>query len=127
MTKQNKKLDSLGSSFLGMTTSSLKKVTLFGLGFFLLTQLGFSAAGNPDLIKDWSAADDCSALGGYTDLIVSMVMYVFASVSIVLAGMTCYGLYQSGDWRSFWNKIAGCVLLFAIPFVIKSFIAIEPS
>ena len=95
-----------------------------GLGLYLLmASLGF-ANNADDLIGDWGDAEagQDTDLGEFVSVIVNIVMYVFAAVSIILAGMTSYGLFQSGDWRAFWSKIAGCAMLFAIPFVIKTFI-----
>lgn len=51
--------------------------------------------------------------------ITMVLMYVMAVVSIVITVLAFKGLAGQGDWRTFWNKIAGAVGMFAVPTIIN--------
>lgn len=73
-------------------------------------------------VSNWgdAAKANTTPIGKFVKSVTSVIMVVFALISVIIAGLAFKGLSGSGDWRTFWNKIAGSIGLFTVPFIINS-------
>lgn len=97
---------------------TLRKITYF-LGTFALLSLNVYAQ-NSDLPTFSDAMNqDTGDIGSFFGSVTKVMMYVMAVVSVVITVLAFKGLAGQGDWRAFWNKIAGAIGMFAVPAIMN--------
>jgi type IV secretory pathway VirB2 component (pilin) len=74
------------------------------------------------------AAGDLPGFGGQSGAtevntfftnVTTVLLYICAFVALIIIILAFKGLAGQGDWRTFWNKIAGGIGIFVVPALVR--------
>lgn len=85
----------------------------------LLISPHLSAQGVVESWKTSSQAGQGGEVGNFFRQVTQVLLYVCAVASVIIIVLAFKGLAGQGDWRTFWNKIAGGIGIFAVPTIIN--------
>lgn len=98
--------------------STLRQAAFLFGAVALITLQAHGAQGTLPTFKE-AATQENGGIGAFFESVTKVLMYVMAVVSIVITVLAFKGLAGQGDWRSFWNKIAGAIGMFAVPAIMN--------